>query len=449
MFPRLPKNMRTIISELSSKKGEEVIINGWINVRRDQGKLIFLDFRDRSGIVQGVILPGSEAMETGKTLRSEWVVEVKGKVNERPEKNKQAGKQNGDIELEILQITVLSQAHELPFAMDADLNLDTLLDYRPLTLRREKEQAIFKVQHTLLTGFREYLNSQGFTEFQAPKIVGDDAEGGAGIFKIEYLYDQPAYLATSPQLYKQMMVGVYERVYAAGPQFRAEKHATSRHLNEISMLDIEMGFIKDHTDVMEMITNTLRYMTKEVTEKNVKELEIFGTEAPLAPEKFPVMKLREVQELIKKETGVDKTTEPDLDPEDERWLCEYSKNNLGSDFIFVTHYPVSKRPFYTMEDMEDPGMTKSFDLLFRGVEIISGSQRVHDYDMLIEKIKSKGLDPAKFEFYLMAFKYGLPPHGGIGMGLERLTQKFLGIENVKEATLFPRDINRIDQRLSK
>ena len=147
--------MRTIISELSSKKGEEVIINGWINVRRDQGKLIFLDFRDRSGIVQGVILPGSEAMETGKTLRSEWVVEVKGKVNERPEKNKQAGKQNGDIELEILQITVLSQAHELPFAMDADLNLDTLLDYRPLTLRREKEQAIFKVQHTLLTGFRE------------------------------------------------------------------------------------------------------------------------------------------------------------------------------------------------------------------------------------------------------------------------------------------------------
>lgn len=441
--------MRTLISDLSSKKGEEVVINGWINVRRDQGKLIFLDFRDRSGIVQGVILPGSNAMEVGKTLRNEWVVEVKGKVNERPEKNKQSEKQNGDIELEILEIVVLSPAEELPFATDAELNLDTLLDFRPLTLRRAREQAIFKTQHVLLTAFREYLNSQGFTEFQAPKIVGDDAEGGAGIFKIEYLYDQPAYLATSPQLYKQMMVGVFERVYAAGPQFRAEKHATSRHLNEISMLDIEMGFIKDHTDVMDMISETLRYMTKEFSLKCQKEMETLGVNAPLAPEKFPVMKLREVQELIKKETGVDKTREPDLEPEDERWICEYAKNNLGSDFIFVTHYPVSKRPFYTMEDENDPGMTKSFDLLFRGVEIISGSQRVHNYDMLVEKIRGKGLDPAKFEFYLMAFKYGLPPHGGIGMGLERLTQKFLGIDNVKEATLFPRDINRIDQRLSK
>lgn len=441
--------MRTLIGDLSQKIGEEVFINGWINVRRDQGKLIFLDFRDRSGVVQGVILPGSEATETGKTVRSEWAVEVKGKVNERPEKNKQAGKQNGDIELEILEIKVLGEAHELPFATDAELNLDTLLDYRPLTLRREREQAIFKTQHVLLTAFREYLNSQGFTEFQAPKIVGDDAEGGAGIFKIEYLYDQPAYLATSPQLYKQMMVGVFERVYAAGPQFRAEKHATSRHLNEISMLDIEMGFIKDHTDVMEMIQNTLRYMTDEFAKKCEKEKDLLKVDLPLAPEKFPVMKLREAQELIKKETGVDKTNEPDLEPEDERWLCEYAKNNLGSDFIFVTHYPVSKRPFYTMEDPEDPGMTKSFDLLFRGVEIISGSQRVHNYDELVEKIKGKGLDPAKFEFYLMAFKYGLPPHGGIGMGLERLTQKFLGIDNVKEATLFPRDINRIDQRLSK
>ena len=449
IFLSLENNMRTLISDLSSKKGEEVVVNGWINVRRDQGKLIFLDFRDRSGIVQGVILPGSNAMEVGKTLRNEWVVEVKGKVNERPEKNKQSEKQNGDIELEILEIVVLSPAEELPFATDAELNLDTLLDFRPLTLRRAREQAIFKTQHVLLTAFREYLNSQGFTEFQAPKIVGDDAEGGAGIFKIEYLYDQPAYLATSPQLYKQMMVGVFERVYAAGPQFRAEKHATSRHLNEISMLDIEMGFIKDHTDVMDMISDTLRYMTKEFSLKCQKEMETLGVNAPLAPEKFPVMKLREVQELIKKETGVDKTAEPDLEPEDERWICEYAKNNLGSDFIFVTHYPVSKRPFYTMEDENDPGMTKSFDLLFRGVEIISGSQRVHNYDMLVEKIRGKGLDPAKFEFYLMAFKYGLPPHGGIGMGLERLTQKFLGIDNVKEATLFPRDINRIDQRLSK
>ena len=324
-----------------------------------------------------------------------------------------------------------------------------MLDYRPFTLRREREQAIFKTQFVILNAFRDYLNGQGFTEFQAPRIVGGDAEGGAGVFKLEYLYNQPAYLSTSPQLYKQMMAGVYERVYTTGPQFRAEKHATSRHLNEMTMLDFEMGFINDHTDVMYMIQETLRSIVHNVSEKLGKELAYFNMSAPLTPEKFPVLKLREVQELIKTETGKDTVGEPDLEPEDERWICEYAAEKWGSDFVFVTHYPVSKRPFYTMEDMQDPGNTKSFDLLYRGVEIVSGSQRVHDYEMLVDKIKSKGLDPEKFEFYLMAFKYGIPPHGGIGMGLERLTQKFLGLENVKEATLFPRDINRIDQRLSQ
>lgn len=440
---------RILIDDLKNHIDQEVTLCGWVDTRRDQGKMIFFEFRDRTGKIQGVVLPNSEAMETAKTLRNEWVVSVHGKVNKRPEKNITADKQNGDIELEVLGIEIISEAQDLPFDHDAELNIDTLLDYRPYTLRREREKAIFKTQHIILNAFRDYLNSQNFTEFQAPRIVGGDAEGGAGVFKLEYLYNQPAYLSTSPQLYKQMMVGVFERVYTTGPQFRAEKHATSRHLNEITMLDIEMGFIKDHTDVMNMIADTLRHISL-VVEKDAKtELEYFKIEAPKAPEQFPVMKLHEAQELIKKETGKDIVGEPDLEPEDERWLCEYAAEKLGSDFIFVTHYPVSKRPFYTMEDPEDPGFTKSFDLLFRGVEIISGSQRVHEYDMLVEKIKSKGLDPAKFEFYLMAFKYGLPPHGGIGLGLERLTQKFLGIENVKEATLFPRDINRIDQRLSQ
>ena len=441
---------RTYIKDLGQHVGEEVMIAGWVDVRRDQGKLVFFDFRDMSGKAQGVILPNQkEAHEVAKDVRPEWVLEVRGKVNKRPEKNVQADKLNGDIELEILEIKVLSSAKELPFSSDADLNLDTLLDYRPLTLRRDREQNIFRTQSIILKAFREYLDGQNFTEFQAPRIVGDDAEGGAGIFKIEYLYGQPAYLSTSPQLYKQMMTGVFERVYTTGPQFRAEKHATSRHLNEMTMLDFEMAFVKDHTDVMNMITNTLRHIVKNVTENAKKELEFFKMEAPMAPEVFPTMKLREAQELIKKETGKDSTNEPDLEPEDERWLCEYARKNLNSDFVIVTHYPVSKRPFYTMEDFEDLGFTKSFDVLFRGVEIISGSQRVHDYEMLIGKMKDKGLDPEKFAFYLMAFKYGLAPHGGIGMGLERLTEKFLGIENVKEATLFPRDINRIDTLLSK
>jgi nondiscriminating aspartyl-tRNA synthetase len=442
-------NNRVLIDDLKNHIDQTVVVGAWVDTRRDQGKMIFFEFRDRTGRVQGVTLPNSEAMETAKTLRSEWVVAVTGKVNQRPERNVQADKQNGDIELEILGIEVISEANELPFAMDAELNLDTLLDYRPYTVRREREKAVFKIQHLLVSAFREHLNNQDFTEFQAPKLVGGDAEGGAGVFKVDYFYDRTAYLATSPQLYKQMMVGAFERVFTTGVQFRAEKHATSRHLNEISMLDFEMGFITDHTDVMNMIQGVMQHCVKKVGELGQKELSLLKMELPLAPEKFPTMKLREAQELIKKETGQDKTNEPDLEPEDERWLCEYAAKEWGSDFVFVTHYPTSKRPFYTMDDPEDPGFTKSFDLLFRGVEIVSGGQRVHNYDMLVEKIKSKGLDPEKFEFYLMAFKYGIPPHGGIGLGLERLTQKFAGIENVKEATLFPRDLNRIDTLLSK
>lgn len=443
-------NERTYIKDLNKHIGSEIVINGWVDIRRDQGKMIFFDIRDLSGKIQCVVLPDHAlAIEKAKEIRSEWVLKVQGIVNKRPEKNIKTGVINGDVELEVTAIEILSAAKELPFSADAELNLDTLLDYRPLTLRRARENAIFKTQHVIIQAFREFLDSQNFTEFQAPRIVGDDAEGGAGIFKIEYLYEKPAFLSTSPQLYKQMMVGVFERVYTTGPQFRAEKHSTTRHLNELSMLDLEMGFIKDHTDVMELIQNTLRHIVESVGIKSKSELEFFKIELPKTPEKFPFMKLREAQELIKKETGKDTIGEPDLEPEDERWLCEYSARELGSDFIFITHYPVSKRPFYTMEDPNDPGFTKSFDLLFRGVEIISGSQRVHDYDMLIDKMKQKGLDPDKFEFYLMAFKYGMPPHGGIGMGLERLTQKILGIENVKEASLFPRDINRIDKRLSE
>ena len=439
---------RILIGDLAAHTGKTVSISAWIDVRRDQGKMVFFDFRDRSGVVQGVVLPGSDALETAKETRNEFVVEVTGTVNKRPDKNIQEGKQNGDIELEVTGLTVLAEAEAQPFDSDADINLDTMLDYRPLTIRRKRERAIFKVQHEIIAAFREHLDGQGFTEFQAPKLVGDDAEGGAGIFKVEYFKDKSAFLATSPQLYKQMMVGAFERVYATGPQFRAEKHATTRHLNEISMLDFEMGFIKDHTDVMDMIEGALKHTAARLKEKSADDFKVVGAELPLIPEKFPIMKLREAQELIKKETGKDKTSEPDLEPEDERWLCEWAKKEKGSDFIFITHYPVSKRPFYTMEDENDPGFTKSFDLLFRGVEILSGSQRVHDYNTLVEKIRDKGLDPAKFSFYLMAFKYGLPPHGGIGMGLERLTQKFLGIENVKEASLFPRDINRIDLLLS-
>ena len=440
---------RTYIQELHEHIDKEVTIKGTVGVARFQGKMAFFDFYDRTGTIQGVVFGKPDVLEIANALKVESAVAITGKVNVRPEKMVNAQQANGDIELEITHIEILNLAEALPFDLDGDLNLETLLDYRPLTLRRARERAIFKVQHTILTAYRQFLTQEGFTEFQAPKLVGGDAEGGAEVFKVSYFNDKNAYLATSPQLYKQIMVGVFERVFSIGATFRAEKSATTRHMSEIAMLDLEMGFIESHLDVITMVNKLMHYICTEVAEKNAEELKLFGVDAPLAPEVFPVMTLREAQELILKETGEDKTNEPDLEPEDERFLCEYAAKNLGSDFVFVTEFPTSKRPFYTHIKPEDPQYTRSFDLLFRGLEMCSGAQRVHNYEELVERLKSKGLDPEKFEFYLQAFKYGIPPHGGIGMGLERLTMKMLNVGNVKEATLFPRDINRIDTLLSK
>ncbi len=440
---------RTYIKDLKAKEGQEVTIKGWVDIRRDQGKLIFLDFRDVTGYVQGVILPNAtEAHEVGAKLRGEWVVEVRGKINKRPEKNVQADKQNGDIELEILAITVLGSAKELPFEKEAPLNLDTYLDYLPLTLRTDKARAIFKVQSVIINAFREFLTSEGFTEFQAPKLIGEDAEGGANSFNVEY-FKHTAHLAQSPQLYKQIMVGIFERVFAAGNVYRAEKHSTTRHLNEYTSLDLEMGFIKDHTDVMKMETKLLAFIMKKLAETCSVEFATLGADIPEVPAEIPSLKLREAQRVIKDEFGTDCSNEPDLEPQHERWLCEYSKKKFNSDFIFVTHFPISKRPFYTYEDENDPGYAKGGDLLFRGVEITTLAQRIHDYDTLVKSMEKKGLNPEKFSFYLQAFKYGMPPHGGLGLGLERLTAKLLNLENVKEAALFPRDLNRIDSLLSQ
>lgn len=440
---------RTYIKDLKEYIGKEVTIAGWVDIRRDHGKLIFLDLRDMTGKVQMVALPNhAEAHETAGMVRSEWVIEVRGMVNARPPRMVKEGVLNGDLEIEMLDAKVLGKAQELPFELGAELNLDTYLDNLPLTLRSEKAHAVFKVQATIINAFRNFLVGEGFTEFQAPKLIGEDAEGGANSFNVEY-FGHTAHLAQSPQLYKQIMVGVFERVFSAGNVYRAEKHSTTRHLNEYTSLDLEMGFIKDHIDVMEMETRALAHIMKELEEKCAHEFTLFGTTIPKVPEKIPAMKLREAQEIIKKETGEDCTKEPDLEPAHERFLCEYAKKTWDSDFIFVTHFPISKRPFYTMEDEEDRGYAKGGDLLFRGVEVTTLAQRIHDYDTLVASMKTKGLDPGKFRFYLQAFKYGMPPHGGLGLGLERVTAKLLGLENVKQATLFPRDLNRIDTLLSE
>src|SRR3989344_2553189 len=401
---------RIYTKDLSEHIGKEVSVAGWVDVRRDHGKLIFVDLRDRTGKVQCVIVPSAEkAYEAGKELRSEWVVQMVGTVQERPENMRNDKEQNGGIELAVSSIEVLSRAAEMPFELGTDLNLDTYLDHLPLTLRTPRARDIFTLQATLVESFRAALRQEDFTEFASPELVGGDAEGGANVFKVEYFNDKTAYLATSPQFYKQIMVGVFERVFTTPKAFRAEKHSTTRHLNEYSTLDFEMGFIEDHRDVMATLERALRYIVVEVGKRHADMFARFGVEAPQMPPSqaggfsVPVMKLREAQDIIKKETGEDCTNEPDLEPAHERFMCEYAKKNLDSDFLFVTHYPISKRPFYTFEDESDPGFTKSFDLLFRGIEITTGGQRIHDHDALVEKIKGRELDPEKFSYYLQAF----------------------------------------------
>lgn len=422
---------RILIGDLNNHIGTEVTIAGWVSVRRDQGKMIFFDFRDRTGAAQGVVLPKSPAMETAKEVRNEYVVEVSGVVNKRPEKNVNPEVQNGDIELEISEMTILSKA-EIPFERDAELNIDTALDHQPFTLRSDRAQKIFKTQATIIETYREALRERGFVEFQSPAIVGGDAEGGAAAFKVDYYYNQKAYLATSPQFYKQIMVGVFERAFTTPKVFRGEKHATTRHLSEYSTLDFEMGFIKDHTDVMTMLEEVIRHVVAKVPENDVR-----------ISDTVPVLTLREVQKTL----GVSED-ESDLEPEHERAISAWALKNHGSDFIFVTHYPMNKRPFYTYEDEEQPGYSKSFDLLFRGLEVSTGGQRIHEYDELVQRIEERGMDPKLFSFYLETFKVGMPPHGGCAVGLERFTARMLNLPNVKEATLFPRDLNRIDTLLS-
>ncbi len=304
------------------------------------------------------------------------------------------------------------------------------------------------MQAYLAQAFRDFLIKKGFVEIQVPKLVGDDAEGGGDVFPVEYFHKKKASLATSPQLYKQIMVGVFEKVFTTGNVFRAEKHSTGRHLNEYTSLDFEIGFIKDHTDIMMLETEMMKEIVERLKKESSREFELLGAKIPKVPETIPSMKLKEAQRILKEKYNEDCENEPDLEPKHEKMLSEYARKEYDSDFIFITHYPMEKRPMYTYEDENDLGYSKSFDLLCRGLEITTGGQRQHEYEKIIEALKKKGLKPDTFSFYLQTFKYGMPPHGGIGMGLERLTAKFLGLENVKEATLFPREINRIDTLLS-
>ncbi len=435
---------RVYIKDLKDHVGEDVVIKGWIQIRRDQGKMVFFDVRDYSGTVQTVVLPNSAAIETAKETRQESVVSITGKVNERPEKNKNPKVQNGEIELEVLGLEIIAQAEPLPFDMSANgfnLDLTTELDHRALTLRHPRLQSIFKVQAVIIDSFREFFKKQDFFEFQAPAIVPATAEGGAEVFQLQY-FDKKAFLSQSPQLYKQIVMTAFERVFSVNKVFRAEPSATTRHLTEIVSLDVELGFIDSWKDIRDLSENTVKYILEEVRTRCAKELEFLQAELPVMIESTPTLSLTEA--LAKLGAGADK----DLNPEQERKLCEMIKEETGSDFVYVYGYPTRQKPFYVFPNPENPEFNEGMDLLCRGVEWLSGGRRVSDYKQLLEHVDKWGMDPAKIEMFLEAFRYGVPPEGGFAFGAERMTMQMLGLKNIREATMFPRDMNRIDGRLS-
>ena len=424
----------THMSQLKEYVDRTVVMHGSIYKIRKMKGFSFLILRTARFCIQCVC----DDKELLNELQEETCVRMEAEVV-REERAKLG------VELHVKHLTILSApAALMPVVINGKLmetSLETKLDFRPLTLRNEKERAIFKLQEGILRGFRSFLQENGFTEIHSPKIVYAGAEGGANIFKLDY-FGREAYLAQSPQFYKQMMVGVFERVYEVGPIFRAEKHDTARHLNEYTGVDFEMGYIESFHDIMEMETGMLKAALTMLEQEYSFELELLGVRLPRI-ETIPTLKFSEAKALVAERTGRVFRESHDFEPEEERLLSEIVERDTGSEFVFVTHYPAQKRPFYVMEDSDNPGETLSFDLIFRGLEITTGGQRIHDYEMQLQKLQTRGMDPEAFESFLMMHRHGMPPHGGLGLGLERFTARLLGFENVRQACLFPRDINRL------
>lgn len=436
--------MKTLfVADVPSKIGEDVDLYGWISNIRDHKKIVFIDLRDRSGILQVI---GDERF---KQLSPGDVVYIKGLVKKRPENLQNPKIKTGEVEVEAKEFKILSEAQELPIDLskeDINVTLPTLLDYRSLTLRHPKIAAIFKVQETVIDSFREGLKKEGFFEFQSPVIIPEVAEGGADVFEVNY-FDKKAYLSQSPQFYKQIMVAVFEKVFTVNKTLRAEPSVTTRHIAEATTLDAELGFIDSWEELMDVAEGIIRYVFTEVEKRNKEELDLYKTTVPKLSDKIPRVKLREAQEIIFKRTGRDNRKEPDLQPADEQEISKWSLDEKGSELVFVTHYPVEKRPFYTYEDPQDPGYTLSFDLICRGIEWLTGGQRIHELDQLLKNAKKRGIDVEKSDLYLQAFKYGMPPEGGFSLGSERMVMKILELSNVREASLFPRDMERVDVKL--
>ena len=419
-------------------EGKEIRMNGAVHTIRHMGEVAFVILRKSRGLVQCVYEAGGTNFDI-RDLKEESAVEVMGVV--KAEERAPQG-----FEIRLKEIRVLSQpAEPLPLAVSKwklNTSLETKLSLRPISLRNVRERAKFKIQEGIVRGFRDYLLSRDFTEIRTPKIVARGAEGGSNVFKLEY-FNKKAELGQSPQFYKQTMVGVYDRVFEAAPVFRAEKHNTTRHLNEYTSLDFEMGYIDSFRDVMDMETGMLQYVMKLLEQDYKKELDMLGVTLPEVG-RIPAVRFDQAKELVSRKYDRKIRNPYDLEPEEELLIGRYFQEEYGSDFVFVTHYPSKKRPFYAMDDPADPRFTLSFDLLFRGLEVTTGGQRIHDYREITAKMEKRGMDPEDIASYLMIFKYGMPPHGGLGIGLERLTMRLLDEQNVREASLFPRDVTRLE-----
>ncbi len=427
---------RTLAKDVKNHIGEEIMLKGWIFQIRPVGKIKFVILRDRTGLVQTIVLDPKIDISD---LERESVVTIYGK----PKLEKQAP--NG-VEVEVSKIEIIEKAQvPLPFEVNratefTNVKIDTILDHRPFSLRNPQLGSVFRVQAEIVHAFADFLRTEGFLQIHTSKIISAGTEGGTNLFPIQY-FEQTAYLAQSPQFYKQMMVGAgYERVFEIGFVYRAEDHATSRHINEYLSLDFEMGFIDSEQDIINLEIRLLQYIFETLKKNCVEELKLHQVELPTI-KTIPQIRFSEAVKILKEKYNKQLSSEIDLDPEGERLICDYAKKEFDSDFIYVTHYPAQGRPFYTMPEADS--LTRGFDLLYKGLEITTGSQRIHNYSMLVENMKKFGLNPEKFDFYLEIFKYGMPPHGGLAIGAERLTQQILNLKNIREASLFPRDRYRL------
>ncbi|MDR2047856.1 MAG: aspartate--tRNA(Asn) ligase [Treponema sp.] len=440
-----PSTTLSSFIDFGALSGREITLTGQLQNIQELAWGGFIHLRLPNYVIQCVV----DREKSGCTLeglRVESAVRIRGMVAAASVKNPNLHPRN--VEIQVLSMELLSSpsAPELPVDVSKktlNCDLDTKFNYRPLTLRHPAQRAIFRISSCIYNEFGRFLDGIGFTRICSPKIVSAGAEGGANLFRMSY-FNRDAYLAQSPQFYKQMMVGVFGRVYEEAPVFRAEEHNTSRHLNEYISLDFEMVLENGFEDIIRVEAAALNHIFSKIRETCGPEIGALGIEEIPSIEKIITVKFREVHETVFRETGRDFRDQDDLDPEEERFICEYAKKQRGSDFIFVTHYPGSKRPFYALDDPANPGETLSFDLLFRGVEITTGGERLHVYDDYVKKMEERGMNTGSFESYLQIFRYGMPPHGGLGLGLERLTARLCGLSNVKEASLFPRDMHRLE-----